>query len=44
MMNSEEFNDMTVDEAREAISDMLVKKGIGRRKYYRLFRWTKIDI
>ena len=40
MMNSEEFNDMTVDEAREAISDMLVKKGIGRRvNNYKMRDW-----
>ena len=40
MINSEEFNDMTCDEAREAISDMLEKKGLGRRvNNYKMRDW-----
>ena len=40
MINSEEFNGMTVDEAREKISDMLVEKGLGRRvNNYKMRDW-----
>ena len=40
MMNSEEFNGMVVDEAREKISDMLEEKGIGRRvNNYKMRDW-----
>ncbi len=40
MINSEEFNGMTCDEAREKISDMLEEKGIGRRvNNYKMRDW-----
>ena len=40
MINSEEFNGMTVDEAREAISDMIEEKGLGRRvNNYKMRDW-----
>ena len=40
MMNSEEFDGMVVDEAREKISDMLEEKGIGRRvNNYKMRDW-----
>ena len=40
MINSEEFNGMTVDLAREKISDMLVEKGLGRRvNNYKMRDW-----
>ena len=40
MMNSEEFNGMVVDEAREKISDMLEEKGIGKRvNNYKMRDW-----
>ena len=40
MINSEEFNGMTVDVAREKISDMLVEKGYGRRvNNYKMRDW-----
>ena len=40
MINSEEFNGMTVDVAREKISDMLVEKGLGRRvNNYKMRDW-----
>ena len=40
MINSEEFNGMVVDEAREKISDMLVEKGLGRRvNNYKMRDW-----
>ena len=40
MINSEEFNGMVVDEAREKISDMLEEKGIGRRvNNYKMRDW-----
>ena len=41
MINSEEFNGMTVDLAREKISDMLVEKGLGRRvNNYKMRDWV----
>ena len=40
MINSEEFDGMVVDEAREKISDMLEEKGIGRRvNNYKMRDW-----
>jgi len=40
MINSEEFNGMTVDEAREKISDMIEAKGLGRRvNNYKMRDW-----
>ena len=40
MINSEEFNGMVVDEAREKISDMLVEKGLGRKvNNYKMRDW-----
>ena len=40
MINSEEFNGMVVDEAREKISDMLEEKGIGKRvNNYKMRDW-----
>ena len=40
MMNSEEFDGMVVDEAREKISDMLEEKGLGRRvNNYKMRDW-----
>ena len=40
MINSEEFNGMTVDEAREEISTMLEKKGLGKRvNNYKMRDW-----
>ena len=40
MMNSEEFDGMTVDEAREKISDMIEEKGFGRRvNNYKMRDW-----
>ena len=40
LINSEEFNDMTADEAREKISDMLEEKGFGRRvNNYKMRDW-----
>ena len=40
MINSEEFNGMIVDLAREKISDMLVEKGLGRRvNNYKMRDW-----
>lgn len=40
MMNSEEFDGMVVDEAREKIADMLEEKGIGRRvNNYKMRDW-----
>ena len=40
MINSEEFDGMTVDEAREKISDMLEEKGIGKRvNNYKMRDW-----
>ena len=40
MINSEEFNGMTVDEAREKISDMIEEKGFGRRvNNYKMRDW-----
>ncbi len=40
MMNSEVFDGMVVDEAREKISDMLEEKGIGRRvNNYKMRDW-----
>ena len=40
MINSEEFNGMEVDEAREKISDMLEEKGIGKRvNNYKMRDW-----
>ena len=40
MINSEEFNGMTVDIAREKISDMIVEKGFGRRvNNYKMRDW-----
>ncbi len=40
MMNSEEFDGMTCDEAREKIADMLEEKGIGRRvNNYKMRDW-----
>ena len=40
MINSEEFNGMTVDEAHEKIADMLEEKGIGRRvNNYKMRDW-----
>ena len=40
MMNSEEFDGMTVDDARVAISDMIEKKGFGRRvNNYKMRDW-----
>ena len=40
MMNSEEFDGMVVDEAREKISDMIEEKGYGRRvNNYKMRDW-----
>ena len=40
MINSEEFNGMIVDEAREKISDMIEEKGYGRRvDNYKMRDW-----
>ena len=40
MINSEEFNGMVVDEAREKISDMIEEKGFGRRvNNYKMRDW-----
>ncbi len=40
MINSEEFDGMVVDEAREKISDMLEEKGIGKRvNNYKMRDW-----
>jgi len=40
MINSEEFNGMTVDLAREKISDMIEEKGFGRRvNNYKMRDW-----
>ena len=40
MINSDKFNGMTVDVAREKISDMLVEKGLGRRvNNYKMRDW-----
>ena len=40
MINSEEFNGMTVDEAHEKIADMLEEKGIGKRvNNYKMRDW-----
>ena len=40
MMNSEEFDGMIVDEAREKIADMLEEKGIGKRvNNYKMRDW-----
>ena len=40
MMNSEEFDGMVVDEAREKISDMIEEKGFGRRvNNYKMRDW-----
>ena len=40
MINSEEFNGIIVDEAREKISDMIVEKGYGRRvNNYKMRDW-----
>ena len=40
MINSEEFNGMVVDEAREKISDMLEEKGLGKRvNNYKMRDW-----
>ena len=40
MINSEEFNGMTVDEARVKISDMIEEKGLGRRvNNYKMRDW-----
>jgi len=40
LINSEEFNDLTVEEAKVAITDKLVKMGVGRKKVnYRLREW-----
>ena len=41
MMNSEEFDGMIVDEAREKISDMLEEKNLGRRvNNYKMRDWV----
>ena len=41
LMNSEEFTGMTVEEAKEAITDMLEKKGIARRvNNYKMRDWV----
>jgi leucyl-tRNA synthetase len=40
LMNSEEFNGLTVEEAKEAITDKLVKMGVARRTVnYRFREW-----
>ena len=40
MINSEEFDGMTVDEARDKISDMIEEKGFGRRvNNYKMRDW-----
>ena len=40
LINSEEFNGLTVEEAKVAITDKLVKMGVGRKKVnYRLREW-----
>ncbi len=40
LINSEEFNGLTVEEAKEAITDKLVKMGVAKRKTnYRLREW-----
>ena len=40
LINSEEFNGLTVEEAKKAITDKLVKMGVGRKKVnYRLREW-----
>jgi len=40
LINSEEFNSLTVEEAKVAITDKLVKMGVGRKKVnYRLREW-----
>ena len=40
LINSEEFTGMTVEEAKEAITDKVVKLGVGRKKTnYRLREW-----
>ncbi len=40
MINSEQFNDMVVDEAREAISDYIEERGFGRRvNNYKMRDW-----
>ncbi|MBQ3307479.1 MAG: leucine--tRNA ligase [Bacilli bacterium] len=40
MINSEEFNGMLVDDAREAIANMLVEKGYGRKvNNYKMRDW-----
>jgi leucyl-tRNA synthetase len=38
LMNSEEFNQLTVEEAKEAITDKLVKMGVARKKVNYHFR------
>ena len=40
LINSEEFNGLTVEEAKEAITEKLVNMGVGRKKVnYRLREW-----